>query len=107
RAVVCDREAEARRRARGVLVAEPFGLLLASDLFSASAGLGLHFCLRFHVDSIHSKPGDSLPSRRGALGLPGVWEILGPTIELLLRVRGTVDGARGEGLPLIRCRLPA
>ena len=35
------------------------------------------FAYAFTWIPVHPKPDDSLPSRRGALGLPGLWQVLG------------------------------
>ena len=105
RPVVRDGKTEKGRGAIKLLVVEPDGLSLAAVLRTLPTRFGFHFCLRLHVDSLHPKPDDSLPSRRGALELPGLWEVLGAAIEFLLRVRGAVGGAFAEGHPLIHSGL--
>ena len=51
------RTAAAGGRAHGVLVAESGGFAPVVCVRPARRRLGLHFCLRLHLDSLHEKPG--------------------------------------------------
>src|SRR5215831_7075110 len=87
RAVVRDGEAQAGRRAGGVLVAEHLRLLPSARVLAAAAGLRLHLRVRVYVDPLHPEPCDPLSPRGSAPRLPGMRKALGAPGEVLLGVR--------------------
>jgi len=87
RAMVCDGEKEARRRAAGVLVVEPDGFAAAADVFAAPKGFGLHLRLSVHVDSVYPKPDDPPPEQGGAVGLHGLRAKKSAALEFLSELR--------------------
>ena len=62
-AMVRHGETETSGRSDGVLVVEPGGIFVAVKLCAfLRAGFGFHFCLRLHVDTLHSKFDHSSPA---------------------------------------------
>ena len=56
RAMVCHREAQTRRRADGILVAQPGGIFVVVKLRPfLRERFGFYFRLRVHLDPLHSE----------------------------------------------------
>ena len=86
--VVCDRKTEAGGSADGLLVVEPGRLFAASELRPfLPARFGVHFCLRFHLDSIYPQSHHPPAARGRARGLPAMCSSLSAPIQLLFGVR--------------------
>src|SRR5260370_29137465 len=87
-AMVCHREAQARGGADGILVAESGGITVASQLCGfLPEGFGVHPGLCVRLDSLYPKPDHPLSPRRGASGLPQVWESVSAALAFLSGVR--------------------
>lgn len=83
-AVVRHREKETGRRTRCFLVAKPVRLSAAAHLQFEQAGLGFHFRLRVHLDSLYSKPDDPSSAHERPSALPAMWSAIAARCKFLL-----------------------